>query len=139
MILDKIAERLLQPINTSVISILGMFSVFLGVWLTLPFDSLSNELIGNKHYYEWIVGTAMVIPGATIVIGALMDKMHALTIVTGLGFYVWFGLMVLTLILNWQSGWWIVALMIAIYCGFVHLNLRVNRNNLPNKNYSSKI
>jgi len=139
MILDKIAERLLQPINTSVISILGMFSVLLGIWLILPFDSLSNELIGTKHYYEWIVGAAMAVPGTTIVVGALMDKMHALTIGTGFGFYVWFGLMVLTLILNWQSGWWIVALMIAIYCGFVHLNLRVNRNNLPNKNYSSKI
>lgn len=139
MILDKIAERLLQPINTSVISILGMFSVFLGVWLTLPFDSLSSELVGGKSYYEWIIGIFMIIPGMTIVLGALKDKMRVLTLGTGAGFYVWFGLMVLTLILNWQSGWWIVALMIAIYCGFVHLNLRVNRNNLPNKNYSSKI
>lgn len=138
MILDKIAERLLQPINTSVISILGMFSVLLGFWLILPFDSLSTELIGSNSY-EWMIGLGMGLPGMTIVFGALTDRMPALTLGTGAGFYVWFGLMVLTLIMNWQSGWWIVALMIAVYCGFVHLNLRVNRNNLQNKKYSSKI
>lgn len=130
---DKIASKLLQPINTSVISILGMFSVLLGLWLALPFDSLSHELIGTS-YYEWVVGIFMMIPGGLIVVGALKEKMEVLTIGTGIGFYVWLGLMVFTLIVQWQSGWWIVALMIAVYSGFVHLNLRVNKNNLPNKN-----
>lgn len=131
--LEKIASRLLQPINTAVISILGMFNILLGFWLVLPFDSLAIDILGTRTY-EWLIGLAMFIPGVAIVIGALRDKMGLLTFGTGVGFYFWMSLMVCTIIIHWQSGWWIVALMIALYCGFVHLNLRVNRHNLPNKN-----
>lgn len=125
--LEKIAARLLQPINTSVISILGMFSFLLGVWLMLPFESLAVDVLGNRTY-ELMVGGLMMIPGLSIIIGALKDKIGLLTFGTGVGFCFWLGFMGMTLLISWQSGWWIVALMIAFYCGFVHLNLRVNKN-----------
>jgi hypothetical protein len=130
--LDSLARRLLLPINTSVIGILGMFNVLLGFWIVLPFRSLGQNY-SSEFFPEWFLGSTTLAIGALIVYGAFKENLKILSIGTVVGFFFWFVAMVLLLITHWASPGWIVGLMIAAYCGFVHLNISVNNKNLRNK------
>lgn len=127
---DEVARRLLEPVNTSVISILGLFNVLLGIWVLLPFDSLIQT---STLVPEFVLGIITLIIGVLIVWGSFRENMNILKWGTGAGFIEWIGLMGVVIYLNWKSTGWIVALMVSAYCGFVHLNIQVNRKNLLNK------
>lgn len=126
--LDKLAKRLLQPVNTSVISIMGAFNTLLGVWLIMPFTSL-NEY---SERLELLIGGILLVIGAFILFGALRERLATLCTGALAGFLFWIMGTGLALT-NWKSTGWIFTLMIAVYHGFVGLNLLVNSRNLPNK------
>jgi ABC-type phosphate/phosphonate transport system permease subunit len=56
---DKIARKMLSPINTAAVSILGFFNLFMGIWISLPFDALSTP----NTFPEWIISAGMLIVG----------------------------------------------------------------------------
>lgn len=130
--LDKLARRLLQPINTSVISILGMFNALLGIWIMLPFDSLDPRYVSSIAP-EWFVGVITLLVGILIVAGSAKESFTLLTAGTVVGFIFWFTAMVLMVVANWRSPDWLVAFLISSYSGFVYANVSVNSRNLLNK------
>lgn len=126
---DKTASKMLSPINTMAVSILGFFNILLGLWISLPFDSL----IFSQGFPEWTIASVMMIIGYFIASGSIGQRYRALLIGTQLSFYFWFLSIGGLLYLQWQSPIWIVALMISMYSAFVAINIKVNRENLPFK------
>lgn len=126
--LDKLAKRLLQPMNTSVISIMGFFNTLLGSWLIMPFRSLNRY----SETLEQPVGGILLAIGLFILYGAIRDRLSALSTGAIVGFIFW--IMVTGVAMtHLQEIDWIFTLMIAVYHGFVGLNIIVNNGNLPNK------
>jgi len=127
--LDKLASRLLQPLNTSVISIMGVFNVLLGFWLVMPWDSLNKY---KAEGLEFMIGAILLAIGICILLGAIREKITVLGggAITGFLFWIMVTGLAMTHIKNVD---WIFTLMIAIYHGFVGLNILVNNRNLPNK------
>lgn len=126
---DKAASKMLSPINTMAVSILGFFNILLGLWISLPFDSL----IFSQGFPEWTVASVMMIIGYFIASGSIGQRYRTLVIGTQLSFYFWFLSVGVLLYLQWQNPAWIVALMISMYSAFVAINIKVNRENLPFK------
>lgn len=121
---DKLARRLLQPINTSVISILGFFNCLLGLWVMLPFDSLGEYKM--TIFPEGILGFLTLSVGVTILIGSIKENFNLLATGSVMAFIYWFTMTITLVISNWKSPAWIVGLMIAFYSGFVYANVSVN-------------
>lgn len=127
---DNLAKRMLQPVNTSVISIMGVFNLLLGFWLILPFKSLGKY----EQSIEFSVGAILFTIGAIIVYGALRERISTLGTGAIVGFIFWIIATGLAVVTHFTSTDWIFTLMIAVYHGFVGLNILVNNHNLPNKN-----
>jgi len=126
---DKTASKMLSPINTMAVSILGAFNLLLGIWISLPFDSL----VFINNFPEWIASALMIIIGSFILSGSLRQTYNTLLIGTHFSFYFWFLSIGGLLYAQWQNPAWIVALMISMYSAFVAVNIKVNRDNLPFK------
>lgn len=126
---DKTASKMLSPINTMAVSILGFFNILVGIWVSLPFESLSYL----NGFPEWILSASMLVIGYFITAGSIRQVYKTLLIGTHLSFYYWFLAMGGLLFVQWQNPVWIVALMIALYSAFVAVNIKVNRDNLPFK------
>lgn len=126
---DKTASKMLSPINTMAVSILGFFNILLGIWISLPFDSL----LFLNNFPEWTASSLMMIIGYFIVSGSMRQIYSQLLIGTHLSFYFWFLSIGGLLYAQWQNPAWIVALMISMYSAFVAVNIKVNRENLPFK------
>jgi hypothetical protein len=127
---DKLAKRMLQPVNTSVISIMGVFNLLLGFWLILPFKSLGKY----EQSIELSVGVVLFTIGAIILYGALRERISTLGTGAIVGFIFWIIATGLAVATHFTATDWIFTLMIAVYHGFVGLNILVNNRNLPNKN-----
>lgn len=125
--LEKMASRMLSPINTAGVSILGLFNMLMGFWILLPFDSIGW---GLEVYY----GISLFGIGCAILYGSIKEIYNVLAVGTRLSYYIWFLTMLTSLWTNWHDPFWIVSLMIACYGLFVATNIKVNRNNLPFKN-----
>jgi hypothetical protein len=129
--LDRLAKRLLAPVNTSVTSIMGIFNGVLGFWLLLPFSAISDRY--SSFGIKEIIAVATLAIGICIIVGALQEKLSLLSWAALAGFIFWIATTGLALFVNWQAPGWIFTLMIACYHGFVALNIKVNNRNLPNK------
>lgn len=130
--LDKFADRLLQPVNTSVISILGMFNTLLGIWLLLPFDSIAGQF-SSPYMPEWLLGVVVLVIGIAILYSSIAGKAKLLSFAALLGFSFWIAVTGVGLSFDWRSPGWIFGLMIAMYCGFCSVNIRINSNLLNKK------
>lgn len=128
--LDKMARRMLSPINTAGISILGFFNMLMGFWLTLPFNSIG---VSPGDLPEGMVGVIMLVIGLFIVSGSVKGNYRLLSIGATSSYYFWFVATVACLLISWANPAWIVALMIGAYSLFVATNIKVNRRNLPFK------
>lgn len=127
---EKTANRMLHPINTMGVSILGLFNVLLGIWICLPFDAMNDV---SNSFPEWLISALMLIIGSFILSGSLKETYTTLVIGSQLSFYFWFLSVGGLIYSNWHDPSWIVALMIAAYSLFVAVNIKVNKDNLPFK------
>jgi hypothetical protein len=126
---DALAKRMLQPVNTAVISIMGVFNLLLGFWLILPFKSLGKY----DQSIEFSIGVVLFVIGSLIVYGALRERISTLGAGAIAGFVFWIVATGLAAVTHFTATDWIFTLMIAVYHGFVGVNMLVNNRNLPNK------
>lgn len=126
---DSLAKRMLQPVNTAVISIMGVFNLLLGFWLILPFKSLGKY----DQSIEFSIGVLLFMIGSIIIYGALRERISTLGTGAIAGFIFWIIATGLAVVTRFTATDWIFTLMIAVYHGFVGLNILVNNRNLPNK------
>jgi hypothetical protein len=130
--MGNLAKRLLQPINTSVVSIMGFYNFLTGFWLLLPINSFRAGT-GNL-FTELSLGLIMLIIGSLILWGSLKVNDKILKIGAASGFFFWLVWTLILIYVNFTGVGWINALMITMYCGFVFLNLRIKDRDLHDKN-----
>lgn len=131
---DGIARAMLQPINTAAIIILGVFTTVWGFWIGNPFWSLFDHapLYSAMLFLpEWFWGGVAFLCGIGMIWGVLHNSYQSLKVSSIVGFYHWTMITLLFFMGDWQSTGGITAGTIAIYCGFIYLNLRVNKGILP--------
>jgi hypothetical protein len=133
---DEIARGMRKPINTAAISIMGAYTFIWGLWLALPWDTFGRSSVYemlNNLAPELAWGIAAMLIGLYILRGVWKGAYKALHKGALAGFYYWFIVAGFYLIGSWQSTAWINAIMVAVYCAFVAINLRVNRNKLDSE------
>lgn len=131
---DGIARAMLQPINTAAIIILGVFTTIWGFWVGNPFWSIFDHAPLYQAMLflpEYFWGGIAAICGIGMIWGVLHNSYRSLRISSIVGFYHWVAISVFFMAGDWQSTGGITAITIAAYCGFIYLNLRVNKGILP--------
>jgi hypothetical protein len=127
---DGIARAMLQPINTAATIILAIFTLVWGVWIGNPFWSLfDTSSVYNTMAFlpEYFWGGVAALCGAGMIWGVLRNSYNSLKMSSVIGFYHWIAITVLFFLGDWRGTGGITALLIASYCGFIYLNLRVNK------------
>lgn len=68
-----------------------------------------------------------MIVGLLMIYGVLRNSFRSLLTGAKVGFYHWFAICLLFFSGDWQNTGGPTATMIAVYCGFVWLNIKVNK------------
>lgn len=121
----KLASRLLAPVNTTVISILGTGQLLMGFWLSLPFDSWGDYAV--TPIPEWLIGLILMSIGALVSWFSLRTNLKALQYAATAGYLFWIIAMTIMLVVHIEGTGWICSLIFAVYCFMISLNIRVNR------------
>ncbi|ASR76480.1 hypothetical protein SEA_SAMISTI12_48 [Streptomyces phage Samisti12] len=138
---DEMARGLRKPINTAAISIMGVYTFIWGLWLALPWATFARSPIYGMMSNlapELVWGVAAMAIGAIMLYGVWSQVYRALHRGALAGFYYWFVISGFYLMGSWQSVGWINAFMVAIYCAFVAINLRVNRKLVDSSLHDNK-
>jgi hypothetical protein len=120
----------LKPINPAASIILGIYTVLWGLWVVNPFWSVFARAplytVMAQLAPEWAWGCFALFCGGLMIYGAAKRSFGALTRGAGFVGMHWFLICLCYFLSDWQSTGGITALMMAIYAGFVYLNIRVN-------------
>ena len=133
----KIIEKLLEPINTSVVSIFGLFTAWYGAWFLLPYAATLPlfEYIGVPTFSYGIFGITV---GVLAMIGGIKGSHAILSIAALLGFVFWTYTAVALAMVSWMNPVWILALNWAVYAFFLRVNLKINLNQ-ENRKYEDNL
>lgn len=130
----KLAKRLSQPINTAAISIMGVYTILWGFWVGNPFWSTFNE---SKQYDwlarvmpEWGWGVVAIIVGTVMCYGVLRNSFRSLSTGSLIGTCYWGVIATGYYIGDWRDTAGLTKTMICLYCAFIWLNIRMNRDRL---------
>lgn len=132
---QRLAEALLEPINTAAIVLLGIFTVLWGVWVVVPFW---NVFSSAKLYsllvvfHPWFIspevfwGCIAIIFGMITIVGAMKRTYHALLFGSIAAGWQWFMMGIFYFIGDWHNTGGLISLGLATYAVFIYLNVRVN-------------
>lgn len=121
----RLVNRLLAPLNTTVVSILGIGQMLIGFWLILPFSSWTSYT--SIPIPEPVIGSILLAIGLSITTFSLLSNLMALQWSTTAGYIFWLITMVIMFIFNLAGTGWIFSFIFAVYCFMISLNIRVNR------------
>lgn len=137
--LDRVAVRLREiisvPMNTAALMIMSLYTFIWGLWLALPFwqvfsqAALYGALASIMPEIYW--GLIAITCGIIMVWGVVNNSYKSLTRGAYAGFIHWLVISGGYFVGDWHNTGGITALAIALYCGVVYLNVRVNRDSLP--------
>ena len=131
---SRFIRDVLQPINTAAISIMGVYTVLWGFWVANPwwfvFQSAAAYQSMEHIAPEFVWGLVAVIVGTFMIRGVVSRSYKALVIGALSGFFYWITVSGFFFWGDWHNTGGVTYLMIAAYCGFIWLNLRVNRRYL---------
>jgi len=131
---EKLAARLLMPINTSAILLLGVYTIVWGFWVGNPFWDVFtySDLYRQMAVMapEWVWGMVGMLTGGVTCWGVLRPSYYSL--LTGAAVVGLFWLMITFLYFfgAWQSTGGPTALLLTIYGFFIYLNIKVNKSRL---------
>lgn len=135
-------HKLGNPINTAAVVILGVYTFIWGLWVGNPFwDAFSRADLFtalSSVFPELVWGIFALSVGSIMFYGFIRPSYRTLTRGAWAGFVHWLIIAGGYFAGDWQNTGGITALMIAVYCGFVYLNLRVNRDTLDFEERSRK-
>jgi hypothetical protein len=131
---DKLASRLSKPINTAAIVIMGVYTVLWGVWVGNPFWSTFNE---SKQFDwlakvapEWAWGVIAMCVGIVMCYGVIRNSFRSLSTGSMIGTLYWGLIATGYYIGDWRDTAGLTKTMICLYCAFIWLNIRMNRDRL---------
>lgn len=123
--LRELESKLVKPVNLGLVLLMAIYNFLTGLWLLMPFVSLSEKL--EKAYApEWSISLLLIAIGVIIAYGILNTKYAPLVFGLGLGSFVWLSAFFFLLINNVFGLGWIAALTVFAYCGFVFINVRLH-------------
>jgi hypothetical protein len=135
--LERLAIRLRHilsiPVNSAIALITGLYTLLWGLWVASPFwevfDTASLFHALNTAMPEVGWGLVAIATGAFMVWGVTKHSWKSLNWGSFVGFIHWLVISGGYFIGDWQNTGGIRALVLAIYCGYIYLNLRVSRDN----------
>jgi hypothetical protein len=123
-----------QPINTSAALIMSLYTFVWGLYVANPFwevfDSAPVYSTLDKLAPEWFWGCFAIAVGFSMTIGIIRHTYKTLTHAAFGGFLHWAIISLGYFAGDWQNTGGLTAFMVAFYCGFVYLNLQVNKDNI---------
>lgn len=132
--LDGLKSALFRPINKAAISIMGTFTVLWGFWVGNPFWTVFTQapLFHVMAWLapEWAWGLTALVVGITMLYGVIKMSYKSLRAGAMSGFYFWTFASINFFIGDWKNTGGITLAMIALYCGFIALNLSINREKI---------
>jgi hypothetical protein len=131
---DKLARRLSKPINTAAIVIMGVYTVLWGFWVGNPFWSTFDE----SKQYDWLAqvmpeegwGLVAIVVGAIMCYGVVRNSFRSLSAGSLVGTVYWGTVAMGYYIGDWRDTAGLTKTMICLYCAFIFLNIRMNRDRL---------
>jgi len=128
---DGIKRALFRPINKAAISIMATFTLIWGFWVGNPMWTVftTAPLFNAMSVLapEWVWGTVALIVGLVMLFGVIRMSYRSLILGASTGFYFWICASIAFFLGDWQNTGGITLLMIALYCGYIALNLRMNK------------
>lgn len=128
---EAVKNAMFRPINKSASVILGITSLVWGFWVANPFwrvfDSAQVYYVLNALAPEWMWGLIPMLIGIGMIVGIAKSRFTTLLASVRIGFYFWFFTSLCFFIGDWQNTAGIIYSMVTLYCGYVALNLSINR------------
>jgi hypothetical protein len=128
----SLIDKLMAPVNTTVISILGIGQMLMGLWVTLPWASL--PAFNLTFPPEWFIGILLASIGLMTTIFSLKGNLKKLQWATQAGYLFWIIGSIFMVTTYFTGVGWIAGLIFATYCFMINLNIRVNRRSMKKKN-----
>lgn len=129
--MEKILKALSNPINPSVILILGLFTVLWGAWVLSPFWTVFTQaplyVQMAEVASEPVWGLFAIGSGLFTIRGAVKPSYMNLRLGSWAATAMWSVITVMYFIGDWASTGGITTLCFAVYAFFVWLNVRMNR------------
>ena len=129
--IEGVKHAMFRPINKAAVSIMGAFTMLWGFWVVNPFWNVFTTAPLFQFMAsvapEWAWGLAALVVGAVIIYGVVKMSYRSLISGAQTGFYFWLFASISFFIGDWQNTGGITLLMIALYCGYVALNLAINK------------
>lgn len=136
--LEELRLTLLKPINPAVIVVLGVYTLFWGVWIMLPFPVFTHAMafeLMSQYGTELLWGGIAISAGLIIVRGALKPVYWNIEIGALVAFFFWLIIGILFFIGDWQNPAWISSACFSLYSALIWLNIEVNRKYYGNNDY----
>lgn len=135
--LEKLAVKLRHilsiPVNSAIALITGLYTLLWGLWVINPFwdvfsrASLFHALNTVMPEVGW--GAVALVTGLFMVWGVTKHSWKSLSWGSFAGFTHWLVISGGYFVGDWQNTGGITSLVLAVYCGYIYLNLRVSRDN----------
>lgn len=125
---------MLQPINTAAVILLGLYTTAWGFWVGNPFWTVFDQAplydLMQRLAPEWGWGLLALCVGILMVYGVIRHSYRSLITGALVGYFHWLLIAIMYFGGDWQNTGGITALVIAIYCGFIWLNITKNKEHL---------
>lgn len=127
---DRLAAQLLKPLNTSIIVVLGFYTIIWGLWILSPWWSVFSAaplyatLASVSSEVVW--GALAVLAGVCVTYGAYHPSRRNLQFGAFVGALHWFIIAIFYFLADWASTGGITALTFAVYSGLVWVNVKMN-------------
>jgi hypothetical protein len=126
---QKIANRVMEPINPALIVILGVYTTVWGAWVGNPFwEVFTRAPLYSQmaHFPEWAWGLFAFISGIGILLGVKDGTNKSLKYGAAVGYFHWLVVSGMYFLGDWQNTGGITSLAFCIYSLVVLLNLHKN-------------
>lgn len=134
--------RLMEPINPALSGLMGILTLFWGLWVVCPaWDAFSRAALYDKMSEfapEWAWGTWSVTAGSILIITSW--KHNYVNVCRALAFIAWHWFTVSTLMWfgDWQNTGPLTYSLITSYAVFFYLNIKLNYVGISSNNRVSR-
>jgi hypothetical protein len=126
-----LVKSLLKPINTSIIIILGIYTIVWGLWIIAPWWTvfttapLYSAMAGIGSETFW--GSTAIIAGTVVTFGAVKPSYRNLHMGAFVACLHWLIIGIFYFIGDWTNTGGITALTFAVYAAVVWVNIKINK------------
>ncbi len=127
-----LAERLARPINPASQIFFAIYTIIWGGFVLSPlWDVFSQAPIYRQMSNiapEAFWGSVALICGSMMLWGVLKNSIKSLTVGAFIGFTHWLVISMAFVYSDWQNPGWLGSSMVCLLCGYIYLNMRLNKN-----------